>query len=189
MSHMNKIQSSWAPPAISQTLQAQRAAKTSSTNPTATSPLIGKPAAKNTTNNDSLATTLRQAVATALQKVKNNQAADPNDAVESALAKVLKATLSASKKASSALNASDSSESSSESSSSPASSALSALTGSIAGSAATPAAFSQMLQSNGITEEQFQQDLVSALKDASANSGDPSSLSSLPSGLLVDLLG
>jgi hypothetical protein len=105
-------------------------------------------------------------------------ATDPNQIIEDAIAKVLKSSIAAPGAAADGTSTGDS-------------------TGTTSGSTTPtttgttgPQTFKSILQSFGVTPEQFQNDFMSAIKDAQAGQVNPSTaLQSFGAGSLLDVLG
>ena len=103
-------------------------------------------------------------------------ASDPNQIIEDAIAKVLKSSIAAPGASADGTSTGDSTVGT------PTTAAPSATSG--------PQTFKSILQSFGVTPEQFQNDFMSAIKDAQAGQVNPSTaLQSFGAGSLLDVVG
>ncbi len=118
---------------------------------------------------------VQQAVTTALQSAQADGASDPNQIVEDAITKLLK-------------NMGVGSNSATASTNTPANSTVNP--SATAPSDSANQAFASLLQSMGISPQQFQADFQAAVKDAQRGSANPNAaLRSIPIGSTLDVTG
>lgn len=129
------------------------------------------------TNSAALLTQVQQAVTTALQSSQADGASDPNQIVEDAITKLLK----------------NMGIGSNTGTTSPATNSTAGSTTASAQTAPTDAskqAFASLLQSVGISPQQFQADFQAAVRDAQRGSVNPNTaLRSVPIGSALDVTG
>ncbi|HEY7088767.1 MAG TPA: hypothetical protein VH518_11800 [Tepidisphaeraceae bacterium] len=112
---------------------------------------------------------IKDAVTSALQAAKDDPSADPNKAVEDAIAKALQG------------GTSDTAPTANQ----PADTNPAVASSTVPSDAKQ--AFGQLLQSYGVSAQQFHQDFLAAMKDAQAGNVDPSTaLKSFPPGMSLD---
>jgi hypothetical protein len=105
-------------------------------------------------------------------------ASDPNQIIEDAIAKVLKSSIAAPGASPDGTSTGDSTGTTSGS------------TTAAPAATSAPQTFKSILQSFGVTPEQFQNDFMSAIKDAQAGQVNPSTaMQSFGAGSLLDVLG
>lgn len=120
---------------------------------------------------------VQQAVTSALQSAQSDGATDPNQIVEDAITKLLKNIGVGSNSASSATAATTSSPATSTPTQTPPSNAANQ-------------AFASLLQSVGISPQQFQSDFQAAVRDAKRGSPNPNAnMQSIPIGSSLDVTG
>ena len=119
---------------------------------------------------------VQQAVTTALQSAQADGASDPNQIVEDSIAKLLKNMGVGSNSATAATTNSHANSTVNPSATAPSDSANQA--------------FASLLQSMGISPQQFQADFQAAVKDAQRGSANPNAaLRSIPIGSTLDVTG